>query len=827
MKNLDQLKQAVLLIEHEDYGIAITNLEKILKINPNDLMACCYLVLAYILLGEPDNAEAIWLSFLLDKNSEETDLHIFEICSFLEEQFSRNLTNEKLENAKNIYQILQSLNSEYENSELVDNLVEKIISLADNLTAIGHHDNAAEVYQEALELRVNDPNILYSLALSYWHLEEFIKSEQCLLKLISSGTAESKVFHLMGNVSEKSKKIDSAISNYQQAILDPSSLYNYYLNLADILISSQRLMEAIEAISMGLKTLPGNSYLLMKMGSIYQLQGNSDLSNYYLGYGHYYSGQPGSLYTALPYLEKFYKANQYEELKDFRFYEMLANSYAMSNLTEESIGILHQMIELFPDRRLTINRLIQCCLPILYTNNEQVREYRKRFSKLLSDLIKNTNLENSTDKQDIIKSFVTKTNFYLSYQNYNDLILQKKYANYVSSVLQKALPHWTNNVFICQPLINRKLRIGIVSYRMQGLGLLYLGWLKYIDKNKFEINTYFLMDSSDDDLSGIKADFKKHSDNFVPMLLNSKTFNQHAQRIEEDKVDILIYPEIGLDPVFTLFANIRLAPIQCTTWAHPVTSGSPTIDYFLSSELMEPDNGYKHYSEKLIKLPNIGFSLPPVYPPIEGKSRLDFNLSEEKIVYLCSQSLFKYLPQHDYVFPAIAQNSKDFEFVFIDPRHGQVITDCFRKRLELAFDQYGLDYKEYCKFLPRLNSFDFIRLNTLADIFLDCLSWSGGLTTRQAIGCGLPIVTCPGKFMRSRHSYGMLKMIGVTETIARNAEQYIEIAVRLGLDSHWRQQINSKMESNKHKLFDDQECISALENFFQDAVAECSQHNNS
>ena len=109
-------------------------------------------------------------------------------------------------------------------------------------------------------------------------------------------------------------------------------------------------------------------------------------------------------------------------------------------------------------------------------------------------------------------------------------------------------------------------------------------------------------------------------------------------------------------------------------------------------------------------------------------------------------------------------------------------------------------------------------LNQLTDIFLDALSWSGGFTTRDAIACGLPVVTCPGEMMRARHSYAILQMLGVTETIAKTEAEYIEIAVRLGLDHEWRQFIRDKIIANQNRLFDDQECVVALENFFKEAV---------
>jgi predicted O-linked N-acetylglucosamine transferase (SPINDLY family) len=73
--------------------------------------------------------------------------------------------------------------------------------------------------------------------------------------------------------------------------------------------------------------------------------------------------------------------------------------------------------------------------------------------------------------------------------------------------------------------------------------------------------------------------------------------------------------------------------------------------------------------------------------------------------------------------------------------------------------------------------------------------------------------------MRSRQSYGMLKMIGVTETIAKDEADYIDIAVRLGQDVPWRQSVRDKMQANQHQLFNDHTCIVALESFFEQAIA--------
>ena len=74
--------------------------------------------------------------------------------------------------------------------------------------------------------------------------------------------------------------------------------------------------------------------------------------------------------------------------------------------------------------------------------------------------------------------------------------------------------------------------------------------------------------------------------------------------------------------------------------------------------------------------------------------------------------------------------------------------------------------------------------------------------------------------MRGLHAYSFLKMLEVTDTIAQNEEEYIEIAVKLGRDSKWRQDIAQRMSQRQGNLFDDRVCVTALEAFYQEVVLE-------
>ncbi len=95
---------------------------------------------------------------------------------------------------------------------------------------------------------------------------------------------------------------------------------------------------------------------------------------------------------------------------------------------------------------------------------------------------------------------------------------------------------------------------------------------------------------------------------------------------------------------------------------------------------------------------------------------------------------------------------------------------------------------------------------------------------QEAIACNLPIVTCPGEFMRGRHSDSFLKMLGVTDTIAKDEAEYIEIAVKLGQNSAWRREISERMSQRHEQLFDDKLCVAGLEAFYKQVVENTSIH---
>jgi predicted O-linked N-acetylglucosamine transferase (SPINDLY family) len=513
-------------------------------------------------------------------------------------------------------------------------------------------------------------------------------------------------------------------------------------------------------------------------------------------------------YRNLSLLDDYFKTlNQAIELypQEGSFHFSLIIDLRRNGRIQEAIKFAEKACELMPND-YTFKILKYLTVPNIYDHEDEITFYRQRYTQGLKDLIKETSLNTPEEKANALAGIGRLTNFYLSYQAQNDKELQIQYGQLVHEIMAANYPQWVAPLSMPSLQPQQKIRVGYVSHFLHSYsGTLWLtGWLRYCNHQNFEIYCYYTGNEPDP----VTTQFQEYSDVFHHIPYNLPAV---CEQIIADNLHILVFPEIGMNPPTMQMAGLRLASIQCVAWGHPVTTGLPTIDYFLSSELMEAENAQEHYSEKLIRLPNIGVSYPKPYIPPVIKSRSDYHLSDNALVYLCCQAPFKYLPQYDFIFAEIARRVPQAKFVFL---RGTLL----QQRLKLAFAAVGLNSEDYCVFLNIPERLDYLMINLLSDVYLDTFTWSGGNTSLEAIACNLPIVTCPGEFMRGRHSDSFLKMLGVTDTIAQNEAEYIDIAVKLGLNPTWRQNIAQEMSQRHHLLFDDQACVAGLEAFYQQVV---------
>ena len=111
-----------------------------------------------------------------------------------------------------------------------------------------------------------------------------------------------------------------------------------------------------------------------------------------------------------------------------------------------------------------------------------------------------------------------------------------------------------------------------------------------------------------------------------------------------------------------------------------------------------------------------------------------------------------------------------------------------------------------------------MRLFTLSDVVLDSYPFSGGNTTYQAIATGVPVVTCPGRYLRGRFSTATCERMGMSELVAGDMAEFADIALRLGTDDGYRREIRNRRAQTSDAIFDDPVYLAAIERFLMTAA---------
>ncbi len=405
------------------------------------------------------------------------------------------------------------------------------------------------------------------------------------------------------------------------------------------------------------------------------------------------------------------------------------------------------------------------------------------------------------------------TNFLLAYQGEDDRELQARYAAMVARTIDTVAPEW--RAPRPRSATGARIRVGFASafFNEGTVGAYFRRWVERLDRKRFEVFVYHLRRG----MTPLAESLARGADRFRAFPGAALTPSAVAPVIRGDALDVLVYPELGMDQTSFVLAALRLAPVQCAAWGHPVTTGHSTIDAFFTAAPMEPADGSMHYTESLAGLPGIGTDYAaPVVPT--GATRAQFGLPDGVPLFLCPQSLFKIHPETDALFARVLAAVPAGRLVVFAGRH-PALTARYEARLAGACRRQGVDADARVMKLPQCSHTDYLAINTVCDAMLDTLRWSGGNTSLDALAAGLPIVTLPGRFMRGRQSAAMLGLVGVDELVARDADDYVRIAAGLAGDAPWRQSLRARIVAARGRLFGDAAPIAALGDWLQRLVA--------
>jgi predicted O-linked N-acetylglucosamine transferase (SPINDLY family) len=453
-------------------------------------------------------------------------------------------------------------------------------------------------------------------------------------------------------------------------------------------------------------------------------------------------------------------------------------------------------------------------LPLAYGPDEDPAYFRQRFADALGKLEKWFDAGRASLGH---RAVGKQQPFYLAFHDVDNVPLLTRYGDLCARLMSARHPELPQHTR--RAVAGRRVRVAIACgyfYDHSVWTAQVRGWVAQLDRSRIDVHLLHTGGVTDSNTAVAKAQA-------ASFICGFKEPEQWIGAIRKLDPDILLYPEIGMDAMCASLASLRLAPVQIASGGHPVTTGLPAIDYYLSAELFEPPDGAAHYREQLVLLPNLGCYYEPLDPPPSEPDWKALGVDPAMPRLVCAGTPYKYFPEHDHVFVEIAQHLGRCQFLFfvdMAPRLSRQIEE----RLVLAFRRGGLDAARFIKFLPRQSRPAFFGLLRCCDVYLDTIGFSGFNSAIQAIEAGLPVVTLEGVFMRGRLAAGILKRMGMDELIDQDTGAYVDTAVRLCQDAGYRRDVGRRIASQRGILFRDLAPVRTLGDFLVSAATD-TQHS--
>lgn len=606
----------------------------------------------------------------------------------------------------------------------------------------------------------------YQAAMAFHRASRLDEAESQYRQILAADPLFARAWHLLGVLKHQRGDTPGALDDIRRALALEPAWAVFSVNLATILAGEGRPAEAESVLRQALAREPSNSALLTNLGVLWSGQNRCD--------------------EAMELLAPALPSNPNNP-------QLLAvAAYCQSELgfPEQAGELYRQAHRVTGDPHYRV--LAGTQLPLVYASRADLLAWRERLTRGIEQLLAE-GVRVPLDKPAMPV-------FSLPHQGFVDLELHQKYAS-----LFRPPPVESE---LWQPRSGTRARIGFLSsyLGLHTIGKLARQWITRLPRDEFEV-TVFSAGSFVDEIS---RELQASADRFLKL---PRELAHARQVILRNSVDLLLYTDIGMDSATYSLAFSRLAPVQCTTWGHPETTGLATIDIFLSSAEMETPEADAHYGEKLVRLPSLTFGYTRSQLPAALQDRAAFGLPEQARLYACPQSIYKLHPDFDEALAGILRADPNGRIVLIEWAY-RTADEQLRRR----FARVMPDVADQILFVRRLKQPEFMNFLTLQDVLLDPFPYGGGNSSLEAFSFGVPVVTWPTALLRGRITQAFCRRLGIDECIASSLEDYVEKAVRIARQPQWRKELSDRILANQDRLFDDPWAITALADFLRSAT---------
>jgi predicted O-linked N-acetylglucosamine transferase (SPINDLY family) len=359
-----------------------------------------------------------------------------------------------------------------------------------------------------------------------------------------------------------------------------------------------------------------------------------------------------------------------------------------------------------------------------------------------------------------------------------------------------------------------RIHVGYFSsdLRNHAVAQLIAGVIERHDKTRFELSAFsFGPDAADAMRTRLTAAFDRFLD------VRDRSDRQIAELARSLGIDVAVdlngftrFNRIGI------FAN-RAASIQVGYLGYPGTTGASFIDYLVADRAVIPASQRKHFSERIVRLPNAYIPYDRTLEiASDTPSRASLSLPELGFVYCSFNQSYKISPEvFDSWMRILRQTPGSVLWLLCDKQ-----TTAKNLRREAEAREIGA---HRLAFAGRMPIAQHLARHRVADLFLDTLPYNAHTTACDALWAGLPVLTRIGEAFAGRVAASLLTAIGLPEMIARSQAEYEAMAVDLATNPDKLAALKAKLANNRltTPLFDTELFTRDLERAYE---AMCERH---
>lgn len=334
----------------------------------------------------------------------------------------------------------------------------------------------------------------------------------------------------------------------------------------------------------------------------------------------------------------------------------------------------------------------------------------------------------------------------------------------------------------------RKLRVALVSGNFRRHPAHWYVWplLECIDRARFEVSIYSTIDQPDE----FTSMHRSRADHWIDASRMSA--RELTERARADRVDIAIdlAGHFGGNR-FAAF-HLRMAPVQAAWWSYPCTTGIPAMDYRITDTLADPPGSDPLSTERLIRIDPIAVCWRPPTDDAIDPTPPSERPGADGVTFISLNAAPKLNGQ---VLSAWARVVKEVRGSKLIVRHRSLASADVRRHIAERLAQAGApaDRVRVEGLLPTAGTAMSVYLD--ADVALDTWPYPGVTTTCEAMWMGVPVVSMRGHASHSRVAHSIVHAAGLQDLIARDADEFVSMAVSLAGDVERRRALRTGLRS--------------------------------